>query len=133
MFTCILAFLLGASSAAPDGKVLVPKNYSLFHRPVINQSKAMNISVGMVITQILHIDLKDSALDFNIEFIISWVDELIGIEEGTDGKVHLKNASDIWTPDLYIYDLIKFDIQNIFNSVSHIVLTKNGLNIKVSH
>ena len=107
MFTCILAFLLGASSAAPDGKVLIPENYSLFHRPVINQSKAMNISVGMVITQILNIDMKDSALDFNIEFIVSWVDELIVIEEGKNGKVHLQNASNIWSPDLYIYKFEK--------------------------
>ena len=59
----------------------------------------MNISVGIVITQIHNIDLKDSAIDFNIEFIVSWVDELIGIEEGTDGKVHLTNASEIWTLD----------------------------------
>ena len=129
----IFVFLLGSSSAAPDGKVLFPEKYSLFHRPVIIQTEVMNISVGIVITQIHNIDLKDSAIDFNIEFIVSWVDELIGIEEGRDGKVRLHNTSDIWTPDLYIYDLIKFNIRNIANYVSHIVLIKNGSEVRVSH
>ena len=45
--------------------------------------------------------------------------------------MHLKSG--LWTPDLYIYDLIKFDIRNIANAVSHIVVTKNGSNVKLSH
>ena len=96
----VFLLILGSSSATPNaGKILIPESYSKPHRPVHNHSEVMNISVGIVITQVLNIDFKTSALDFNIEFIVSWVDELLDIEEGMDGKVHLENASSIWTPD----------------------------------
>ena len=70
----------------------------------------MNISVGLVITQILDIDFEGSSLDFNVEFIMNWKDELIDIEKGFDDKVKVRDFSQIWTPDLYIYNLKKIDI-----------------------
>ena len=48
-----------------------------------------------------------------------------------DGKVHLENASSIWTPDLFIYNLIKYNIKNMDNS--HFVLSKNGSYVNVIH
>ena len=132
MFKFLVFLLLGSSSATPYvGKVFIPESYSMLHRPVHNHSEVMNITIGIVITQILNIDFKTSALDFNIEFIVSWVDELIDIENGMDGNVHLENASSIWTPDLYIYNLIKYNIQNMDNS--HFVLSKNGSYVNVIH
>ena len=74
----VFLLLLGSSYATPNvGKVLIPESYSMLHRPLVNHSEVMNISVGIVITQILIIDFKTSALDFNIEFIVSWYEWIL--------------------------------------------------------
>ena len=117
----------------PDGRVILPANYSKYYCPVINRSSVMNISVGLVITEILDIDFEDSALAFNVEFILNWRDELIDIEEGLDGLVEVKNASEIWTPDLYIYKLKTFDFKKISSSATHLTLKRNASVIDVHY
>ena len=118
---------------SPDGKVIIPSNYSKYYRPVRDRSEIMNISVGLVITRIVDIDFDKSSLDFNVEFIMSWKDELIDIEEGFDDKVELPDISQIWTPDLYIYKMKNFKIKKISQPATWLYLKRNGTVIDVRY
>ena len=78
----------------------------------------MEISIGMVITQIVDIDFEEKSLNLNVEFIMTWTDEFIKLNAGYGNKVRiwlqkhnlkvfpskvqLKSIADIWSPDLYI-------------------------------
>jgi hypothetical protein len=93
----------------------------------------MEISVGLIITQIIDIDFRDSSLDFNVVFIAKWRDELIDILEENDGKVHMGNVSAIWTPDFYIYNLKKFEIKKTDHEFSTLTLNKNGSAVDVCY
>ena len=129
----LIVSLWAIASGNPAGKVIPSSNYSKLHLPLVNRSDVLNITVGLVITQILDIDFTDSSLDFNIEFISTWKDELIDIQEGLDGKVQLENPSEIWTPDLYIYNSKKFKMMNMGNSMSILTLQKNGSVVDVCY
>ena len=129
LLICFVTPILGLGHL--DGKVLIPSNYSKCHRPVLDRSSIMNISVGLVITQIVDIDFEESSLDFNVEFIMNWKDELIDIEEGFDDRVEVQDISQIWTPDLYIYKLKKFEIKKTSKSATHLTLKRNGSAIDV--
>jgi hypothetical protein len=129
--TILVTHALGLGS--PDGKVILPENYSKYYRPVLDRSTIMNISVGLVITQILEIDFEQSALAFDVEFIMKWKDELIDIEGGIDDQVEIQNASEIWTPDLYIYKLKTFEIKKTSQLATHLTLKRNGSVVDVNY
>ena len=135
MILLLLANLLSQAGAFnhPDGRVLLPANYSRYYCPVKDMSTIMDISVGLVITEIIDIDFEQSALSLNVEFIVKWQDELIDIEEGIGGLVEVRNISEIWTPDFYIYRLKKFEVQKISQSSTHLTLQKNGSVIDVHY
>lgn len=97
----------------------------------------MEISIGMVIMQIVDIDFEEKSLNLNVEFIMSWTDEFIKLNAGYGNKVRiclkthnlkvfpskvrLKSIADIWSPDLYISALK----QRSSRAVSSITLSPN--------
>ena len=56
-------------------------------RPLNDQTKQMEINLGMVITQIVDIDFEEKSLNLNVEFIMYWTDEFIKLNPGYDNKV----------------------------------------------
>ena len=56
-------------------------------RPLKDQTKQMEINLGMVITQIVDIDFEEKSLNLNVEFIMYWTDEFIKLNPGYDNKV----------------------------------------------
>jgi len=88
-----------------DGDFTLPKDYSKYYRPLKNQDDQMRISTGLVITQIVDIDFEEKSLNMDVEFILKWTDQHIQLSPGYGGKVRVQNISEIWSPDLYIYNL----------------------------
>ena len=88
----------------------------------------MQISTGLVITQIVDINFEEKSLNIDVEFILKWTDQHIQLSPGYGGKVRSKkselhmsfrysmcltvfkvrvqNISEIWSPELYIYNLM---------------------------
>ena len=115
-------------------------------RPLRDQSKKMRISAGIVITSIVDIDFVEKHIDLNVEFIMKWTDELIDIKSGMKDqerhqlyimffvimfffyifllKVILKDLSTIWSPDLYVYNMKKFEMKTTSGKVNSVELRK---------
>ena len=101
----------------------------------------MRISAGIVITSIVDIDFVEKHIDLNVEFIMNWTDELIDIKTGMKDKerhqlvfpaslfllllkVVLTDFSKIWSPDLYVYNMKKFEMKTTSGKVNSIELRK---------
>ena len=99
----------------------------------------MRISAGIVITSIVDIDFVEKHIDLNIEFIMKWTDELLDINSGMEDKerhksfflcflflillkVVLKDLSKIWSPDLYVYNMKKFEMKTTSGKVNSVEL-----------
>ena len=108
-------------------------------RPLRDQSKKMKISAGIVITSIVDIDFVEKHIDLNVEFIMNWTDELIDIKSGMKDKerhqlflpaflfllllkVVLSDLSKIWSPDLYVYNMKKFEMKTTSGKVNSVEL-----------
>jgi len=127
----LLALLLGccfflASALLLDGKVVVPTNYSLYHAPVKDTNAKMEVLLDLVITEIIDLDFAKSRITLNIEFILSWKDDLIGIEPDHGGAVHLDDTSKIWMPDLYIYALKRIRPGKVLQKTESLTLRPDG-------
>ena len=111
----------------------------MFSRPLRDQSKKMRISAGIVITSIVDIDFVEKHIDLNVEFIMKWTDELIDIKSGMKDKerhqlyfsvflflillkVVLEDLSKIWSPDLYVYNMKKFEMKTTSGKVNSVEL-----------
>ena len=100
----------------------------------------MRISAGIVITSIVDIDFVEKHIDLNVEFIMKWTDELLDINSGMEDKerhtffplllffillkVVLKDLSKIWSPDLYVYNMKKFEMKTTSGKVNSVELRK---------
>ena len=74
----------------------------------------MSILVGLAVMQIVDIDFDKKSLNLNVEFLLKWSDQYIKINSSVQSHqntVRVKNISDIWSPDLYIYGMKRFDKQ----------------------
>ena len=52
----------------------------------------MQISTGLVITQIVDIDFEEKSLNIDVEFILKWTDQHIQLSPGYGGKVRSKKS-----------------------------------------
>ena len=122
----LILTLMEFCSPYPRGKVIVPENYNKFQRPLEDQSKIIEVYVGLYITKILDIDFRTSDMTLNVEVLVKWRDELIDIMVEDGGKIRLENLTDIWTPDLYIYNLKEFRIHTIDSNIPFLLLQKDN-------
>ena len=71
----------------------------------------MSVLVGSVVMQIVDIDFDKKSLNLNMEFYMKWTDQFIKINASVQSHqdtVRVKNISDIWSPDLYVYGMKRF-------------------------
>ena len=101
-------------------RICVPADYIKFELP--EDERPTYVKVGVDIKDIPKVNDKDFSITMNAYFIVKWQDELIDIEEGIGGLVEVRNISEIWTPDFYIYRLKKFELQKISQSSTHLTL-----------
>ena len=122
----VIITLADFCSTHSSGKVIFPENYDKSKRPLEDQSKIMEVFIDLYITKILDIDFRTSDMTLNVEVIIKWKDELIDIL-GEDGEtIRLENFREMWTPDLYIYNLKELEIHTIDNSIPYLTLQKDS-------
>ena len=132
--TLFLGLLISAIALDElDGSVRIPSNYSKFHVPVVDRSKPLKVTVAIIIIQILHIDFEKSALAFDVEFILTWQDELISITEGLDEEVIVGDSSILWLPDLYVFRLKHFSVKKTNRLSSSLTLRNNGSVVDVEY
>ena len=110
----------------------------------------MRISAGIVITSIVDIDFVEKHIDLNVEFIMKWTDELLDINNGMKDKerhkscfpmflfltllkVVLKDLSKIWSPDLYVYNMKKFEMKTTSGKANSVELRKKPEGVEVSY
>ena len=72
----------------------------------------MQISTGLVITQIVDIDFEEKSLNINVEFILKWTDQHIQLSPGYGGKVRSKKS------ELHMsfrYNMCLYRWESVFN------------------
>ena len=102
----------------------LPKNYSKYEIP--HKDRPNQVGVGIQITEILNVDIKDYSVTMALFLDISWRDPRVVMEkdlskaQGEDSYIpHPVDLIDqLWVPDIFVYNVSKFasDIRN-FNYV----------------
>ncbi|KAL3865574.1 hypothetical protein ACJMK2_042949 [Sinanodonta woodiana] len=82
------------------------KNYDRNTRPVYNASQAVNVSVGISLTQIFDVDERNQVITTNIWLDQEWMDEkLIWDPQEYSGLSVLRiPCMSIWRPDIVLYN-----------------------------
>jgi len=125
-------YFSATSALILDGKVMVPDNYSLYHPPVSENNEKMEVFLDLVITDIIELDFAKSRITLNIEFVLSWKDELITIDPDLSGSVHLEDKNKIWVPDLYIYALKRIRPGKVLKNTESLTLEPDGTDNKMT-
>ena len=99
----------------------LPKNYSKYEIP--HKDRPNQVGVGIQITEILNVDIKDYSVTMALFLDISWRDPRVVMEkdlskaQGEDSYIpHPVDLIDqLWVPDIFVYNVSKFasDIRNL--------------------
>jgi len=85
------------------------ENYTSRGRPVKDETKPVQVSIGLTLQQILNIDIEESSMTGIYWINIEWVDDYLAWSEDDEaqniGKIIL-SADDIWMPDIEVYNMI---------------------------
>ncbi|XP_062332537.1 neuronal acetylcholine receptor subunit alpha-7-like isoform X1 [Osmerus eperlanus] len=81
-------------------------NYNRLERPVVNDSSAILVELGMTLLQIIDVDEKNQVLMTNAWLQLYWTDAYLSWNpEQYPGVQNLRfPSSQIWTPDILLYN-----------------------------
>uniref|UniRef100_A0A3Q3AF70 Neuronal acetylcholine receptor subunit alpha-7 n=1 Tax=Kryptolebias marmoratus TaxID=37003 RepID=A0A3Q3AF70_KRYMA len=81
-------------------------NYNRLERPVVNDSAAILVELGLTLLQIIDVDEKNQVLMTNAWLQLHWTDIYLSWNpENYPGVQNLRFPSDqIWTPDILLYN-----------------------------
>ncbi|XP_041846714.1 neuronal acetylcholine receptor subunit alpha-7-like [Melanotaenia boesemani] len=81
-------------------------NYNRLERPVVNDSAAILVELGLTLLQIIDVDEKNQVLMTNAWLQLYWTDVYLSWNpENYPGVQNLRFPSDqIWTPDILLYN-----------------------------
>jgi len=115
LFNIMFAFLflwnpgLVGVSANPDAKRLYDdllSNYNRLIRPVINHTEKVTVKLGVSLSQIVELDLKDQILTTNMWLRHEWIDYKFiwkPAEYGGVTEIYVPSEH-IWLPDIALYN-----------------------------
>merc|ERR1712189_136749 len=85
------------------------ENYTSRGLPVKDETKPVQMSIGLTLQQILNIDIEESSMTGIYWINFEWVDDYLAWSEDDEaqniGKISL-SADDIWMPDIEVYNMI---------------------------
>ncbi|XP_053202381.1 acetylcholine receptor subunit alpha-like 1 [Panonychus citri] len=127
LWWCQLSFKV--INANPDEQRLFEKlmtNYNALYRPVGNFSDKLLIKMGLVLSQIIDINLKNQIMSSNVWVHQEWYDmHLTWDPERYRGvrKLHLP-AEKIWLPDMVLYN--NADGDYVITKLTKAIVTSDG-------
>ncbi|XP_019632173.1 PREDICTED: neuronal acetylcholine receptor subunit alpha-7-like [Branchiostoma belcheri] len=82
------------------------KNYNILERPVLNDSDALTVNLGVTLQQIIDVDEKNQILTTNIWVRMIWTDEYLSWNESEFGGLNQirLDPKRIWVPDILMYN-----------------------------
>ncbi|KAM6979875.1 LOW QUALITY PROTEIN: neuronal acetylcholine receptor subunit alpha-7-like [Aplochiton taeniatus] len=104
-----MSLLIKGSQQGDNQRRLYKKlmaNYNRLERPVVNDSSAILVELGMTLLQIIDVDEKNQVLMTNAWLQLYWTDVYLSWNpEHYPGVQNLRFPSDqIWTPDILLYN-----------------------------
>ncbi|CAC5399587.1 CHRNN [Mytilus coruscus] len=84
------------------------KGYEKSIRPVMNSSEAVDIKLGLALTQILDLDEKNQVLTTNVWMEVEWYDQkLHWSSQDYEGMKSIRLPCDrLWLPDVVLYNSV---------------------------
>ncbi|XP_066291094.1 neuronal acetylcholine receptor subunit alpha-10-like [Branchiostoma lanceolatum] len=133
-----LSFLLLAAlftwmpgSISQDGAIALKasllSNYDKSLRPVKSASTAVNVDFDMSLRQIIELAEKEQTFRINIWLRLYWDDELLvwnATEHGGVDSLTI-HSSDIWRPDIFLFNNIAETFGNI-EAITDVTVTSTG-------
>lgn len=104
-----MVMLAGRALANPDAKRLYDdllSNYNRLIRPVSNNSDKVNVKMGLKLSQLVDLNLKDQILTTNLWVEMEWKDEKLRWEPKEYGGIEeiYVPSEIIWLPDIILYN-----------------------------
>lgn len=129
VFDCVWNPGLVGVSANPDAKRLYDdllSNYNRLIRPVINHTEKVTVKLGVSLSQIVELDLKDQILTTNMWLRHEWIDYKFmwkPSEYGGVTEIYVPSEH-IWLPDIALYNNADGDF--IVTTMTKAVLHSDG-------
>nr|QYL30862.1 ACR-16-like protein [Trichuris muris] len=102
------------------------RGYNVLERPVDNCSKAVDVTLELVLFQIVNVDEKSQTMQTNVWLKFSWQDyNLKWSPEEYGGLTDIRIPPEkIWKPDVILYNNVDADFQSYFPS--NVIVYYNG-------
>merc|ERR1711915_819288 len=85
------------------------ENYTSRGRPVKDEKQSVQVTMELILKQILNIDINESSMTGIYVVVFDWVDDQLAWSEDDEAqnieKIILP-ANDIWIPDIEVYNMI---------------------------
>ena len=116
----ILAFcqnsLCNYSLCNKSEPVCLPLDYDKSVLPELHEPNRVKVSIH--VDEVININQEDSSILFSGYFNVEWNDRRLIMEEfifqdGGEKLVDLKLIEEIWQPNIYIYNLLSFEVENV--------------------
>jgi len=109
LLTCTILYLAPPTSANPDAKRLYDdllSNYNRLIRPVANNTDKITVKMGLKLSQLVDLDLKNQILTTNLWVETEWRDDKLRWDPEEYGGVEeiYVPSENIWLPDLILYN-----------------------------
>lgn len=110
--------------------ICLQKNYQVADTPN-HEDKFIVVYTDIIIKGIREVNDKKRIMVIDVKIVFIWHDSRIVHEttkkEGEEGEIQLgrRQIEEIWKPEIYIYNLSKFDILKVSNPISRVSVILN--------
>ena len=102
------------------------KYYNKLERPVVNESLAVGVNIGLILQQLVDLDEEKGVLTTNAWLNLEWTDENLrwnASEYGGIKDIRLPTSL-IWTPDIMLYNNANYKVDETYQTM--VVVSSDG-------
>lgn len=96
--------------------------------PSLGSSSPLNVSVSLIIANLLAVSDSDQTIDVDVYLLLSWIDTRLNTSLVQDNVVIVTDATMIkrfWTPDVYVQNSVTASIVDVLGPLAQLSIDAN--------